>query len=45
MLDMFFHAFDPTLPNRQGHDVGTRYRTGVYYKEEVELPVIKRIFE
>ncbi len=45
MLDMFFHAIDPTLLNRQGHDVGTRYRTGVYYTDEEELAVIKRIFD
>lgn len=45
LIDMFFHAIDPTLLNRQGHDEGTRYRTGVYYTDEVELPVIKRVFE
>ena len=45
LLDMFFHAIDPTLLNQQGHDVGTRYRTGVYYTDKVELPVIKRIFD
>ena len=45
LIDMFFHAIDPTLLNRQGHDEGTRYRTGVYYTDEVELPVIKRIFD
>ena len=45
LIDMFFHSIDPTLLNRQGHDEGTRYRTGVYYTDEVELPVIKRIFE
>lgn len=44
LVDMFFHAIDPTLLNRQGHDEGTRYRTGVYYTDETELPVIKRIF-
>ena len=44
LIDMFFHAIDPTLLNRQGHDEGTRYRTGVYYTDETELPVIKRIF-
>ena len=44
-IDMFFHAIDPTLLNRQGHDEGTRYRTGVYYTDETELPVIKRIFD
>ena len=45
LIDMFFHAIDPTLLNRQGHDEGTRYRTGVYYTDEVELPVIKGIFD
>ena len=45
LIDMFFHAIDPTLLNRQGHDEGTRYRTGVYYTDETELPVIKRVFE
>ncbi|MBQ1819396.1 MAG: peptide-methionine (S)-S-oxide reductase MsrA [Bacteroidales bacterium] len=45
LIDMFFHAIDPMLLNRQGHDEGTRYRTGVYYTDETELPVIKRIFD
>ncbi len=45
LVDMFFHAIDPTLLNRQGHDEGTRYRTGVYYIDEAELPVIKSIFD
>lgn len=45
LIDMFFHAIDPTLLNRQGHDEGTRYRTGVYYTDELELPVIKRVFD
>lgn len=44
LIDMFFHAIDPTLLNRQGHDVGTRYRTGVYYTDESERAEIERIF-
>ena len=28
LLRMFFHAIDPTSLNKQGHDEGTRYRTG-----------------
>ncbi|MBQ2299583.1 MAG: peptide-methionine (S)-S-oxide reductase, partial [Bacteroidaceae bacterium] len=28
----------------QGHDEGTRYRTGVYYTSEEDLPVIKKVF-
>ena len=31
LLEMFFLAIDPTSHNKQGEDVGTRYRTGIYY--------------
>ena len=34
LLNMFFKAIDPTSLNKQGEDEGTRYRTGVYYKEQ-----------
>ena len=44
LLNMFFHAIEPTSLNRQGHDEGTRYRTGVYYTDESELPVIRKVF-
>ena len=40
LLNMFFKAIDPMSLNRQGHDEGTRYRTGVYYPIAVEkLPL------
>ncbi|MCR4965492.1 MAG: peptide-methionine (S)-S-oxide reductase MsrA [Bacteroidales bacterium] len=45
LLDMFFHAIDPTMLNQQGHDVGTRYRTGIYYTDEAELPLIQQVFK
>ncbi|MBO6117005.1 MAG: peptide-methionine (S)-S-oxide reductase MsrA [Bacteroidales bacterium] len=45
LLDMFFRAIDPTSLNKQGHDEGTRYRTGVYYTDDEQLPVIRKIFE
>jgi methionine-S-sulfoxide reductase len=41
---MFFKAIDPTSLNRQGHDEGTRYRTGVYYVREDQLPIINKVF-
>ena len=44
LLQMFFKAIDPTSLNRQGHDEGTRYRTGVYYTSEADLPVIRKVF-
>ena len=43
LLNMFFTAIDPTTLNRQGHDVGTQYRTGIYYTDESDLPTIEAV--
>ncbi|MBO4452162.1 MAG: peptide-methionine (S)-S-oxide reductase MsrA [Bacteroidaceae bacterium] len=44
LLQMFFKAIDPTSLNKQGHDEGTRYRTGIYYSDTEDLPVIERVY-
>jgi peptide methionine sulfoxide reductase msrA/msrB len=44
LLRMFFAAIDPTSLNKQGHDEGTRYRTGIYYTDASDQPLIERIF-
>lgn len=31
LLDVFWSRHDPTTPNRSGNDVGTQYRSGIYY--------------
>lgn len=41
LLDLFYKAIDPTSLNRQGNDVGTQYRTGIYYVDEADRPVIE----
>ena len=44
LLRMFFAAIDPTSLNKQGHDEGTRYRTGIYYTDAADLPVIEQVY-
>ena len=39
LLEIFFDTHDPTTLNRQGNDVGTQYRSGVYYHSEEQKDV------
>jgi len=41
ILDVFFTIHDPRQLNRQGNDVGTQYRSAMYYRDEEE----KALFE
>lgn len=40
LLHLFFRIIDPTQVDRQGHDVGYQYRTGIFYADPADLPVI-----
>jgi peptide methionine sulfoxide reductase msrA/msrB len=42
LLSLFYEAIDPTSVNRQGNDRGAQYRTGIYYTDEKDLPVIQK---
>jgi peptide methionine sulfoxide reductase msrA/msrB len=42
LLDLFYKAIDPTSLNRQGNDVGTQYRSGIYYSDPADRAVIER---
>lgn len=41
LLDLFYKTIDPTSLNKQGEDVGTRYRVGVYFVKEEDREVIE----
>lgn len=41
LLSIYFRSIDPTSLNRQGNDIGTQYRTGIYYTDSADLPVIE----
>ncbi len=44
LVELFFRIIDPLSLNRQGEDVGTRYRTGVYYRDGEDAPVLEDLF-
>jgi peptide-methionine (S)-S-oxide reductase len=43
ILEIFFVVHDPTTPNRQGNDVGTQYRSGIYYGDEAQKQVAEEV--
>lgn len=43
LLEDYFCAIDPLSLNRQGEDRGTRYRTGIYYVDIADIPVIEQV--
>ena len=45
LTEMFFKAIDPTSLNKQGEDIGTRYRTGIYYTCEEDIPAIMSVYD
>ena len=39
LLEFFFQIHDPTTPNRQGNDLGSSYRSAIYYVDEDQKAV------
>lgn len=45
LLKYYFMVIDPLSVNRQGHDEGIQYRTGIYYTDESMLPELRSFYQ
>ena len=45
ILEIFFAIHDPTTLNRQGNDVGTQYRSGIYFHTSEQQQVAQAMLE
>ena len=43
VLEIFFHVHDPTTLNAQGNDVGTQYRSGIYFGTPAQEAVAREV--
>lgn len=45
LLKIFWEKHNPTTPNQQGNDVGTQYRSGIYYYSEEQRKIAEQTKE
>lgn len=45
LLEVFFLIHDPTTLNRQGNDVGTQYRSGIYVTHQAQWSVAQEVLQ
>jgi peptide-methionine (S)-S-oxide reductase len=43
ILEIFFKTHDPTTLNKQGNDIGTQYRSGIYYHNEEQKKIAEEM--
>ena len=44
VLEIFFHIHDPTTLNRQGNDMGTQYRSGIYWDNAENEKIARQVW-
>jgi methionine-S-sulfoxide reductase len=45
ILDFFFRLHDPTTANRQGNDLGTQYRSAIFYHDDAQRDAAARAIQ
>lgn len=45
LVEVFFNAHDPTSLNRQGNDVGTQYRSAIFYANDEEKKIAQKAID
>ena len=45
ILERYFSIVDPYSKNRQGPDIGTQYRTGIYWQEESQKDIVLKFLK
>lgn len=44
LIEYYFMTIDPLAYHRQGADKGIQYRTGIYYEDETDLPILEACY-
>lgn len=45
ILEIFFTVHDPTMLNRQGNDIGTQYRSAIFYHNEAQKIIAEEVIK